>query len=733
MKYRIKMKKHNNSGIFQMTTADYETIFNSTHDVISLYDVGLDGQLIYHRLNKSHERITGLTTAQVYGKTPREVFGDQMRYLEAESRRCIQSRETIIFEETILLPNGKVTVWSTLLSPVIREGKVKQIVGSRRDIGELKRATEALRKSEQRYSSLFENSHCVMLIIDPSDGRISEANPAACHYYGYSHQALKELTISQINVLSPEQLQQEMQQATAEHRNQFYFRHRLASGEIRDVEVFSSPVDIGEQRMLFSIIHDIVNRKQAEAKLFEEKERLNVTLHSIGDAVLTTDTAGRVTLMNEVAEQLMGWKAREAIGQPLKDVFRIINEYTREVCVNPVEKVLETGVVVELANHTALIAKDGTEHRIADSGAPIRDKEGNIFGVVLVFRDVTEQKEREDAIKFLNFHDNLTGLYNRAFFEEELRRIDQTDQLPLSLIIGDVNGLKLANDIFGHYSGDKLLIKIANILMEVCHFNNIIARWGGDEFAVILPRTSNQAALDVCERIKRRCGQEPKEPLQPSIALGTSTKESLDQDINLILKDAEDLMYRHKLLEGKSVRNSLIASLEKTLFERSLETEEHAQRLLNIAAKLAAAMGLSASETDELKLLAILHDIGKIGVPDGILLKPGRLTPEEWREMQKHPEIGYRIAQSSPELSHIADLILSHHERWDGTGYPRGLKGDQIPKLARIISIIDTYDVMTHSRPYKEAVSHEEAVKEIIRCSGGQFDPEIAQVFVRIV
>ncbi len=732
MKHRIKMKKNNNGNLFQMTNADYETIFNSTHDVISLYDIGPDGQLIYHRLNKSHERITGLTTAQVYGKTPREVFGDQMRYLEAESRRCIEAQETIIFEETILLPNGKVTVWSTLLSPVIREGKVKQVVGSRRDIAELKRTSEALRESEQRYSSLFENSHCVMLIIDPSDGRIVEANPAACQYYGYSHQTLKELTISQINILAPEQVQQEMRRAIAEHRNQFFFRHRLASGEIRDVEVFSSPVDIGEKPMLFSIIHDIVDRKQAEAKLYEEKERLNVTLHSIGDAVLTTDTAGRVTLMNEVAEQLMGWKAREAIGQPLKEVFQIINEHTREVCVNPVEKVLETGIVVELANHTALIAKDGAEHRIADSGAPIRDKEGNILGVVLVFRDVTEQKEREDAIKFLNFHDNLTGLYNRAFFEEELRRIDQTNQLPLSLIIGDVNGLKLANDIFGHYSGDKLLIKIANILTEVCNPNNIIARWGGDEFAVILPRTSNQAALEVCEQIKRRCGREPKEPLQLSIALGTSTKESSAQDINLVLKDAEDLMYRHKLLEGKSVRNSLIASLEKTLFERNLETEEHAQRLLNIASKLAAAMGLSSSETDELKLLAILHDIGKIGVPDGILLKPGGLTPEEWREMQKHPEIGCRIAQSSPELSHIADLILSHHERWDGTGYPRGLQGDQIPKLARIISIIDTYDVMTHSRPYKEAVSHEEAIKEIIRCSGRQFDPEITQVFVRI-
>jgi HD-GYP domain-containing protein (c-di-GMP phosphodiesterase class II) len=217
-----------------------------------------------------------------------------------------------------------------------------------------------------------------------------------------------------------------------------------------------------------------------------------------------------------------------------------------------------------------------------------------------------------------------------------------------------------------------------------------------------------------------------------SIALGTATKEQSQQDIERVLKEAEDRMYRHKLLESRSIRSSIISSLEKTLFEKSFETEEHAHRLLNASMKIGREMGLTDSELDDLGLLAVLHDLGKIAISDKILIKPGRLTPEEWHEMKKHPETGYRIAESSPELSHVSEYVLSHHERWDGTGYPQGLKGSEIPKLSRIISIVDAFDAMTHPRPYKKAVSVSESLAEIERCSGTQFDPEIVDIFINL-
>lgn len=712
---------------------EYELIFNSTQDLMFLMDVDEYGVFKYRRLNRSHESLSGLTTADVYGKTPQQVFGLELgNKIDAHFRECVKAKSSMVFEEILHFPSG-IRTWSTMLSPVLKNGKVVQIIGARRDISELQKTMADLKESEKRYSSLFENNHSVMLIINPADGRIVDANPAACLYYGYSQEKICSLNISDINTFSREQIQDEMKKAASEHRNPFFFQHRLCNGEYRNVEVYSGPIDISGQHLLYSIIHDITERKKAETELFQEKEQLRVTLHSIGDGVITTDIDGRVTLINEIAQELTGWSFEEAVGQQLSSVFYIVDEETNQVCENPVQKALITGRVIELANNTILVSKNGTKRFISDSGAPIRDRDGKVFGVVLVFRDVTEKKLQENEIRYLSFHDKLTGLYNRTFFEREIKHYDIPEFLPLSLVIGDVNGLKLTNDIFGHEVGDKLLKTISGTLEKVCRGEGIVARWGGDEFVIILPKTTESKALELCQQIQEQFLMLPQDPIQPNITFGAATKEGVNSDIHMILKDAEDIMYRRKLLEGKSVRSSLITSLEKTLYARSYETEEHAQRIMSIATKIGQEMGLTSSELDELGLLAILHDIGKIGIPDHILTKPLQLNEEEWREMKRHPEIGYRIAQSTPELSHVADLILSHHERWDGKGYPMGRKGDEIPKLARIIAIIDAFDVMTHSRPYKDAMTVMEAVIEIRRCSGSQFDPTIANLFANIV
>ena len=314
-----------------------------------------------------------------------------------------------------------------------------------------------------------------------------------------------------------------------------------------------------------------------------------------------------------------------------------------------------------------------------------------------------------------------------------MQRLNTHRQYPMTIILGDCNGLKIANDIFGHLEGDKLLQAIAAIIKKSLRHEDIAARWGGDEFVIIMPRTDEQVAAEIRDRILRFCADSKHQPIQPSLALGCATAYDANTELTELLKLAEDRMYRHKLLESKSNRNSLIRSIEEMVFEKSYETRDHANRMSDISKRIGRSIRLSDFELEELNLLAFLHDIGKIGIPDHILQKQGPLTSEEWDIMRKHSEKGYNLAKATPELSNIAEAILHHHEHWDGSGYPSGLKGEAIPKLARILAIIDAFDVITHTSSYKSSQSCDFALKEIERCAGTQFDPVLAKVFVEIL
>lgn len=328
--------------------------------------------------------------------------------------------------------------------------------------------------------------------------------------------------------------------------------------------------------------------------------------------------------------------------------------------------------------------------------------------------------------------DRLTDLFNRAYFEVMLSQMDREENYPLSFIIGDVNGLKITNDIFGHFEGDTILKEIAGLMKSVCRKDDVIARWGGDEYVILLPKTNEKRAEGIIQAVKQKCREERGIKIQLSISMGCATKRNSSRDMQAVMKKAEERMYRNKLLERTYFRNTFIAKMRELLHKNCQEPEDHIDRMDSLSAVLGNAMGLSENELEELKLLAMLHDIGKVAIGPEILNKPGKLNRDEWTEVRKHSEAGYRIAQASPELSRIAGFILFHHERWDGKGYPMGKKGTEIPLLSRIIAVIDAYDVMTHERVYKKAMSHEDALEELKRNSGTQFDPEIVGIFLKL-
>lgn len=336
-----------------------------------------------------------------------------------------------------------------------------------------------------------------------------------------------------------------------------------------------------------------------------------------------------------------------------------------------------------------------------------------------------------------SIYDDLTGLYNRRYFLDEIKRQDIDKQCPVSIIIGDINGLQLINDKFGYQTGDNTIIRTVEILKECCRKEDIIARTGEDEFSVILPETDEKKTQRICRRIYERCEQLDKGKTQDissiSISIGHHTCANFTDSMIDITKEAEKRMARHKMIETKSKRRPVVSSVISILYEKYEGTEEHINVMKLLCRKTGAALDLSDSMLDELLLVSELHDIGKIAISDAIINKNAKLTKEEKRQVQNHSESGYRIAQSIPEFQHISEYILSHHEKWDGTGYPRKLKEEEIPVISRIIAIVSAYDAMTMKRPYRDALPEEYAINEIRTCSGTQFDPKIAKAFIEKV
>ena len=501
------------------------------------------------------------------------------------------------------------------------------------------------------------------------------------------------------------------------------------------VERYSAPVldKNGKYYGKIWTFHDITEHKRLEQALLNEKNSLETTLQSVGDGVISTDKQGKIVLLNKIGELLTGWTQAEAMGKPIEDVFTVINGYTGDKSDNIINKVLSIGRIVELSNHIILISKDGSHRPIEDCAAPILEENGNISGVVVVFRDVSEEKRKQEEILYVGYHDFLTGLFNRRFYEEELVRLDTKKNLPLTILIADINGLKLINDALGYAKGDDVIKKVAKKITAGCRGNDAVSRLGGDEFIIILPKTDALGAECIIKRIKDHKADEKVGAFGISIAFGHATKNDEKESIQDIFRQAKNNLYMHKLYQNFGTISKTVDLVMRTLYEKNNREMLHSKRVSEICEAIALQMGFETEMVNQIRLAGLVHDIGKIGIDEKILNKHGKLNNAEWKEIQRHPEIGYRILNSSAEFMELATYVLQHQEKWDGQGYPLGLKGDNISVQACIIGIADAYDAMTSYRTYGDALSEEDAIKEIKRCSGTQFNPGIARIFVEKV
>jgi diguanylate cyclase (GGDEF)-like protein/PAS domain S-box-containing protein len=639
-------------------------------------------------------------------------------------------------------------------------------------VAKLNEQENALRRSERKFSLAFQAAADVIVITRLSDGAFIDVNDAFVRTTGYMREEVFGKTSVDIGMwlqIEDRSVMLGLLRREGVIRN-LETALRMRSGETRIGLLAAEAVEYEGERCLVVSWHDITERKAAEEKLRLQNEYLS-SLHATALALLERRE------LNDLLEAVL-LRAGSLLGT--QDAFIYLAEYetqTLKLAVGAGLYKQDEGCLLcfgeGLAGEVFQTAKPmmGSEEENGCSpkvvGVPLfsggktvgvlglsnaNSKQnfepeqvdwlcrfGELASIALdntylhmaAQAELAQRKVMEAELRYINEHDALTGLHNRACFEEELAKVSCGQATTKAIIICDVDGLKLINDSLGHQRGDELLIAAATILRQAAPPNAFVARIGGDEFAIIFLERDKASAEAVCQLIREMTAernlQNPNLPL--SISTGFAVRETAPVSMAQLFKEADDFMYREKLHRSQSVRSAIVNALLKALEARDFITEGHGVRMQSLAVALGSAAGLSKRTLAELRLIAQFHDIGKVGIPDRILFKPGALTPEEYGEMKRHCEIGHRIALSTSDLAPIAKFILHHHEWWNGQGYPLGLKGTEIPLECRILAIADAYDAMTSNRPYRQAMSPEQAAAELSRCSGKQFDPWLVAMF----
>lgn len=486
-----------------------------------------------------------------------------------------------------------------------------------------------------------------------------------------------------------------------------------------------------KDKQFIIVAEDITERKHYEEQLIKnenEKSRIISNLPGVSYKC-RFDDAWTMIYMSDACESLTGYKPFELIDNQEKSFNDIIIPKYRHYLV---EKWNQARKLNQSCNvEYEIKKKDGSIVWLWEKGRTyLQDDQWYIEGFLM---DITDRKISEQKIDFASKHDFLTGLPNRRYFDERINELNQPKFLPMAISFIDIDGLKLINDTYGHKVGDEAILKLSHILTSICDGDPFIARTGGDEFIVVY----NNADLEQLEVFRNRFFDELAKTkineIPLSASCGTAVKLEEKEDIGEVLIEAENDMYSKKTLQNSSSRNQVIVALFNSLIDKYEAERKHSNRVGKYCYLIGEQLNLSRNEILELEFAGKMHDIGKITIPDEILKKPGKLTSEEWRIMQEHTINGYQILRSADKYSNLADYALTHHERWDGQGYPKGIKGEEIPLFSRIICVADAYEAMTSDRTYRKAKDKNDAINELIAHSGKQFDKTIVDVFINKV
>lgn len=475
------------------------------------------------------------------------------------------------------------------------------------------------------------------------------------------------------------------------------------------------------------VINDLI---KAEIQLKESRDQLQLVMEKlpIGIAVNSVDPEVNFVYMNDRFPEF--YRTTKENLKKSDSFWEAVYEdeiFREEIKKRVIGDITSGDVKRMIWENIPITRKNEPTKYITAYGTPVPGSNLVISTVV----DVTDRKEKEDKILYASNHDYLTGLPNRRYFEDKIIEIDKEESYPLGVLMMDFDGLKLINDAYGHESGNLALKKITAVLSESKRANDFLARIGGDEFVILCPNTNHEEAKNLKHIILDKIAKITMDDIVFSLSIGVMVKTDEKIDFSVIFKEAENDMYAKKVIHGQSARNEAVMTIFQALKEKYQDERTHSDKVSEYCRLIGEKLNLRRDEIKELELAGLMHDIGKITIPDNILGKPGSLNAKEWNTMQKHTINGYQILRSADKYSRLAEYALSHHERVDGNGYPNGLKGEEIPLFARIISIADAYEVMTSDRPYRKAMDKEKAMSILQENAGTQFDEYLVSVFLK--
>lgn len=585
---------------------------------------------------------------------------------------------------------------------------------------------------DERYRLIFENAVEGIMVIQEDFVKIS--NPKLSEILGYSTTQIRSVPFIQFVYFEDIPAYLKMYEpCECEDKNPLTLTFRIIdyTGDIRWVESKGITIEWQGEKASLRFLVDVTERKYTEDALMRSEEKYRFLTENTSDVIWIYNLSkDAFEYVSPAIKQLIGCSPHEIYEKPLEELLG------GETKAKFLEAIKLRSELFLSENISDMCYMDEVQHFHKEGHllwTEISSKyRSNLQGeveIIGVSRNVEERKQQESKVLYLSYYDQLTGLNNRRYYEEQLQFLLEKEMLPLTLIVADVNGLKLTNDAFGHVAGDQLLIKVSQELKKALRKNDILARIGGDEFVFVLPDTDAVEAKLFIEGLKMQFEKLQMGEIMVSVSFGFETKTEKDQNIEEVFSRAEDFMYKRKLTESRSMKSMTFKKILQKLHKVFPDHKSHSQLLSRLVKDFAKSMNFSDAEIQDIGMLALVHDVGKVNLPEGVLAEGGMPFAPHSKEYKRHPEIGYQILRSTPEFSHLADFVLCHHECYDGTGYPRHIKGELIPLQSRMLAIVDSYILLTHDPHHMQSI---EALEEIRSKSGTYFDPELVTRFTEM-